>query len=87
MYQIRILETAVRDLERIDKSAGSRIVKRIRWLAANMGNIRPQPLKENLSNLYKFRVGDYRIIYEILADEETIVIHFIGHRKEIYKKR
>jgi len=52
-----------------------------------MGNIRPQPLKENLSNLYKLRVGDYRIIYEILADEETIVIHFIGHRKEIYKKR
>ncbi|OQY60155.1 MAG: addiction module antitoxin [Desulfobacteraceae bacterium 4572_88] len=86
MYEIHILETAARDLKRTDRSAGCGIVKRIRWLASNLDNIRPQPLKENLSGLFKLRVGDYRIIYEILDDEKTIVIHFIGHRKDVYKK-
>jgi len=86
MYQIRILEAAARDLKRTDKSAGCRIVKRIRWLASNLDNIRPEPLKENLSGLCKLRVGDYRVIYEIPDDEKTIIIHFIGHRREVYKK-
>lgn len=32
---------------------------------------------------YRFRVGDYRIIFDL--EEETIVILSAGHRKEIYK--
>jgi mRNA interferase RelE/StbE len=34
---------------------------------------------------YKLRYGDYRIIYEILHEEKTVIIHLIRHRKEIYK--
>ena len=86
MHQIRILEAAARDLKRTDKSAGRRIAKRIRWLASNLDSIHPQPLKDNLSGLYKLRVGDYRVIYEILEDERTIIIHFVGHRRDVYKK-
>ncbi len=41
----------------------------------------------DLAGLYKLRVGDYRVIYEVLWDEETIVIHAIGHRREIYRRR
>ncbi len=86
MYQVRILEAAARDLKRADKSAGRRITKRILWLASNLDDIHPQPLKDNLSGLYKLRVGDYRVIYEILDNEKTIIIHFIGHRRDVYKK-
>ena len=41
----------------------------------------------DLIGLYKFRIGDYRVIYEIVHDEKTIVIHAIGHRREIYRKQ
>jgi mRNA-degrading endonuclease RelE of RelBE toxin-antitoxin system len=40
-----------------------------------------------IDGFYKLRVGDYRVIYEILYDEQTIVIHAVGHRKDIYRKR
>ncbi|MEW6684873.1 MAG: type II toxin-antitoxin system RelE/ParE family toxin [Candidatus Edwardsbacteria bacterium] len=30
-------------------------------------------------------IGDYRFIYEVLYDEEVIIVHEIGHRKEIYR--
>ena len=85
VYRVRILDTATRGLERLDKPVGRRIVKRIRWLAANLHSIRPEPLTGDLAGLYKLRVGDYRVVYEILQAEESIVIHAVGHRREIYR--
>jgi mRNA interferase RelE/StbE len=87
MYDIRILEDASHELARLDKGVGRRIVERVNWLAANFDNIRPEALTWDLIGLYKLRVGDYRVIYEIIRKEKTIVIHTIGHRREIYRKR
>ena len=86
-YRIRILKAASQDLERLDKPTGRRIVQRINWLAANLDAIHLEALTGDLAGLYKFRVGDYRIIYEVLWDEETIVIHAVGYRREIYRRR
>ena len=74
-------------LARLDKGVGRRIVERVNWLAANLDDIRPEALSGDLVGLYKLRVGDYRVIYEIVRKEKTIVIHAIGHRREIYRKR
>ena len=38
-------------------------------------------------NTYRIRIGDYRIIYEVLWDEKRVIIHFIGGRKAAYRKR
>ena len=86
-YRVRILKVASQDLARLDKPTGRRIVQRINWLSANLDAIRLEALTGNLAGLYKLRVGDYRVIYEVLWDEETIVIHAIGHRREIYRRR
>lgn len=87
MYRVRILDAATRELERLDEPVGRRIVERINWLATNLDAIRPDALTADLSGLYKLRVGDYRVLYEILHDEQTIVIHAIGHRRDVYRKR
>lgn len=87
MYNIRILDEGSRELARLDKPVGRRIVERINWLAMKLNDIRPEPLRGDLIGLYKFRIGDYRVIYEIIHDEKTIVIHAIGHRRDIYRKQ
>ena len=87
MYHIRVLEEASRELARLDKRVGRRIAERINWLAANLDSIRPEALTGDLIGLYKLRVGDYRVIYEVIRNEKTIVIHAVGHRREIYRKR
>ena len=71
----------------MEKPVARRIIARMNWLAENVNAVRHQALKGDLAGLYKLRVGDYRIIHEILHDEESIVIHTIGHRREIYRKR
>lgn len=87
MYRVRILHAATRDMARLDKPIGRRIVERITWVATNLDAIRPEPLTGELAGFCKLRVGDYRVIYEILRDERTVVIHAIGHRNEIYRRR
>jgi len=87
MHHIRILDPATRELARFDRPVSRRIVERIQWLAANLDSLTPEALAGDLAGLYKLRVGDYRVLYEILHDEQTIVIHAIGHRREIYRRR
>jgi mRNA interferase RelE/StbE len=87
MYLLRILDAAARELAALDRQVADRVARRIRWLAENFDSIKPQSLTGQLSDLYKLRVGDYRVIYEVLRRERTIVIHAIGHRREIYRPR
>ncbi len=87
MYQIRLLKDAVRDLEKLDKEIARRILKKINRLVENAETVKPKGLRINLAGLAKLREGDYRIIYEIIHAEEIIIIHFIGNRSEVYKRK
>jgi mRNA interferase RelE/StbE len=82
--EVRFLPAALQDLTALDTSIMRRVVNRIVWLAANWGNVQPQRLSGDLSDFYKLRVGDYRVLYQILAEENALLIHQIGHRREIY---
>jgi len=83
----RLLDAAARDLARLDKPEARRVVARINWLVSNYATIQPEALSGNLAGFYKLRVGDFRVIYEILDPEQTLLVHAIGHRREIYRKR
>jgi mRNA interferase RelE/StbE len=87
VYQIRIQDAASRELAKLDTSIARRIVNRINWLAKNLDDIRLEPLSGDLSGFYKLRAGDYRVLYQIVHDQQMIVIHAIGHRREVYKRR
>ena len=87
MYSVRILDEATRELGRLGKAVARRIARRVRWLAKNTGHIKPEALRGELTGLYKVREGDYRIIYQLVDSEKLLIIHAIGHRREIYRKR
>ena len=58
MYEICLQDAAIRELGRLDGAAGRRIVNRIRWLAENLENIKPEALTGDLAGFYKLRVGE-----------------------------
>lgn len=87
MYSVRLLEPAAEQLSRLNKPIARRIVRRLRWLAENLDRIKPEPLTGEFSGLYKLRSGDYRVIYEPIRDEEAVVVHRVGHRRDIYRRR
>jgi mRNA interferase RelE/StbE len=83
--EVRFLAAALQDLSVLDASVIRRVVNRVERLVSNWEHIQPEPLSGDLSSLYKLRVGDYRILYQILSDEEAILIHQIGHRRDVYR--
>jgi mRNA interferase RelE/StbE len=35
--------------------------------------------------LYRIRVGDYRIVYEVDAEAKLVTIHYVRHRRDVYR--
>ena len=35
---------------------------------------------------FKLRVGDYRVLYEFEVKQGRIYLHYVGHRRDIYKR-
>ncbi len=50
-------------------------------------NPRPKGVKKlsGLDDLYRIRVGDYRIVYQIHDDRLIVLVVRIGHRKDVYR--
>jgi mRNA interferase RelE/StbE len=50
-------------------------------------NPRPTTVKKLAAeeNLYRIRVGDYRVVYQIRDKELIVLVVKIGHRREIYR--
>jgi mRNA interferase RelE/StbE len=79
------LPRALDGLRRLDKSVAQRIIEKVVWLSLNVDLVTHIPLSSSLSDFYKLRVGDWRILYEIDRVREKVIVHRVGHRKDIYK--
>lgn len=86
MYEVRLLPQAVKQLEALDPSVQKRVVKRMKWLSENAEEIKPEALTSDLAGLFKLRVGDYRVVFQMLDRQKQIIVHLIGHRREVYDK-
>lgn len=71
-----------RDLKKVNKQDAKRILGKMERDLAKDPN-KGESLKGNFQGLYRYRVGNYRIIYTKIA--EGILVLQIGHRKEIYR--
>lgn len=87
MYHVRLLDMASKTLAKLEKPLVRRIVDRLHWLEENVQEADLEALTGELKGMYKLRVGDHRVIYELLHDERLIMVHMIGHRREVYRRR
>lgn len=83
-YQLKITQSAIEDFESIDVTQGKKIRQKIQWLAENAEDIPHEALKGNLAGLFRYRFGDYRILYILDKQAKTIEISSVGHRRDVY---
>ncbi len=82
MYDLIYSPNALKQLEKLENSMKGRILTALERL-----RIRPESCDiKKLVGMegYRFRVGDYRIIFDMEKDKLIILILQIGHRKNIY---
>lgn len=83
-YSITFKPSVEKDLRRLPKSAVARVMERIEKL-------KDEPFPHQVvklsgaERLYRIRVGDYRIVYEVDTEAKQIGIQYIRHRREVYR--
>ena len=85
-WRIEFAAEAMQELARLDRQIQERIRSYLRQRIASSDNPRDfgQPLRRNLAGLWKYRVGDYRIVAEIQDQTILVLVLRIGHRSKIY---
>ena len=87
MYKVKITEKALKSLQSLDKQIARMIIA---WIEKNLeGTNNPREkgkgLSHNKKGIWRYRVGNYRILANIHDDELIILVIEFGHRKDIYK--
>ena len=82
-YSAVILSRADRALDKLHPGEQEKVSLAIESLASQPRPHNALKLKDRRG--WRLRVGDYRIIYEIIDRTHTIIVLEIGHRREIYR--
>ncbi|MGR6092129.1 type II toxin-antitoxin system RelE family toxin [Brevibacterium sp. CSND-B09] len=83
-YSINYVPSAAKALRKLDRPIARRLIESIKGLSDD-----PRPpgciqLKGG-SGEFRIRVGDYRVIYEVIEDELVVLVLHLGHRREVYR--
>ena len=83
-YNISFKPSVEKDLRPLSKSVVARVMERIERLKTEP--FPRQAIKlSGAERLYRIRVGDYRIVYEVDSRARQVVIHYVRHRREAYR--
>ena len=87
IYELKYEARAVKQINKLDPATGKRIKSWIEKNLLNTDNPRQhgKGLTGSLSQYWRYRVGDYRILAEINDAEIIIIIVEVGHRRDIYR--
>ncbi|EAT2223370.1 type II toxin-antitoxin system RelE/ParE family toxin [Salmonella enterica] len=86
VWTIKYSNQALKSLRKMDKQNARRIVDfmNLRIAVADEPRQSGKPLKGELGEFWRYRVGDYRILCEIRDGELVILAATIGYRREVY---
>jgi mRNA interferase RelE/StbE len=85
IYQVEFTARALRDLAAVPETARRRLAPRIEALGQKP---RPPGSKRLAGDedLYRLRVGDLRVLYEIRDRVLVVLVVRIGHRRDVYRR-
>ena len=84
-YSIAWKRSATQELKRLPREIVGRIVKAVEQLSTDPY---PSGVRKLVGSehTYRIRVGDYRVIYDVMASALVIEIIRVGHRRDIYNR-
>lgn len=83
-YEVRITKSAEKELKKLDSSAVLKIVAAMKSLEFDPFPYGCRKLA-SYEDIYRYRIGRYRIIYEVQDKKLIVRVIKIGHRKDVYR--
>jgi mRNA interferase RelE/StbE len=87
-WRIEIDPAAQRELDKLDRSVARRILKFLYQRLGQLDDPRKvgERLQGTLSEFWRYRVGDYRLICSLENERLVVLVLRIGHRREVYRR-
>ena len=82
VYRINYKGSIKKDLKKLDKTTVRKLIDKLESVLSKDPNI-GEPLKGKFKGLFKYRIGDYRVIYA--KGDDFILVLRIRDRKEAYR--
>ena len=83
-YRIEVSATAEKQIRKLPRDEQMRVLRAIRPLA-NEPNPPGSRRVRGYDDVFRIRVGTYRVLYRVEGRRLLIIILKIGHRREIYR--
>jgi mRNA interferase RelE/StbE len=84
-YQLVYKKPAVKEIQKLPKQIKKRLKLKLEWFASQSDPREfSKPLTKPADAQYRFRVGSYRILFDI--EDQKIVVLYIQHRREVYRR-
>ena len=86
-WRVEISRTAEKQIQKLNRTAQESIIRFLRERvqpADNHGQL-GKPLHGDKGGLWRYRVGDYRLICDIQDERITVLVLRVGHRKDVYR--
>lgn len=87
-WTVKFSGDALKQLKKLDAHQSKRIINYLtqRVLSNSQPRSLGKELSGNLSPLWRYRVGDFRMICELKDDILVVLVLKVGHRKNVYKR-
>ena len=83
MYAVELLPSAAKALAKLEPAVQRRLARRIDKLSQDP---RADAVKlRGADDIWRARVGDYRILYRVADDRLLVLVIRIGHRRDVYR--
>jgi mRNA interferase RelE/StbE len=86
-WRIEITRTAEKQIQKLNRTAQESIIRFLRERVQLTANPRQwgKPLQRGKQGLWRYRVGDYRLIGDIQDEKITVLVVRVGDRKDVYR--
>jgi mRNA interferase RelE/StbE len=88
-WRVEVSDYAEKQLRKLDKPIQKRLLD---WLEDRIEGCKNprhfgEPLRGEMAGLWRYRIGDYRVVCEIQDQQLVVLALTVGHRREIYLSR
>jgi len=84
-FRVEWKKSTRKDLRRLPPAVVNRVIEAVESLAEN-------PFPHGVDKLsgsehaYRIRLGDYRVVYEVVTESSLVEIQRVRHRKDVYRR-
>jgi mRNA interferase RelE/StbE len=85
-YRVELTKSAKKEFDKLPARIQNKVIEALSLLKEKpLSDLLQTKRLKGALNLYRIRIGDYRIVYEVQKSRLLVLVIKVGHRREVYR--